>query len=183
MPKKQTREGEGLTAACTCSLNVMLQIQCSTYRHISVKKKKKKNSKECGQSCLITARRKQRYTAVKGCVHTRDGCLLALTVFTRKSRKDEEKMLSPYICCTATGALCPSWRQREGGGRLKKHTKSKPLSQATGTNQKNQKKTKSLNAEQNKKKKNKTTKRRTEKTHWEQTERDVEDGLQMGTIF
>lgn len=45
------------------------------------------------------------------------------------------------------------------------------------------KKPKSLNAEQNKKKKNKTTKRRTEKTHWEQTERDVEDGLQMGTIF
>lgn len=33
------------------------------------------------------------------------------------------------------------------------------------------------------KEKNKTTKRRTEKTHWEQTERDVEDGLQMGTIF
>lgn len=45
------------------------------------------------------------------------------------------------------------------------------------------KKPKSLNAEQNKKKENKTTKRRTEKTHWEQTERDVEDGLQMGTIF
>lgn len=152
-----------MTAACTCSLNVMLQIQCSTYRHISVKKIK--NSKECGQSCLITARRKQRYTAVKGCVHTRDGCLLALTVFTRKSRKDEEKMLSPYICCTATGALCPSWRQREGGGRLKKHTKSKPLSQATGTNQKKPKKpkNKSLNAEQNKKKKKQNNKKKNRK--------------------
>lgn len=147
-----------MTAARTCSLNVMLQIQCSTYRHVSVKKK---NSKECGQSCLITARRKQRYTAVKGCVHTRDGCLLALTVFTRKSRKDEEKMLSPYICCTATGALCPSWRQREGGGRLKKHTKSKPLSQATGTNQKNQNKKKSKRrAKQKEKKQNNKKKNR-----------------------
>lgn len=105
--------------------------------------------------------------------------------FHTKIQKDEEKILSPYICCTATGALCPSWRQREGGGRLKKHTKSKPLSQATGTNPKKKKKTKqkSKRRAKQKGKKKQNNKKKNRKNPTENRQRDVEDGLQMGTIF